>query len=59
MTDVQVEESTHSSAGSSNATVPEGVDWWNVTTPEDNTVDEASLPLDTYAPLLQHDTGCA
>jgi len=57
MTDVQVEESTHSSAGSSNATVPEGVDWWNVTTPEDNTVDAASLPLDTYAPLLPHDTG--
>lgn len=52
MADTQMEESTSPS-------VPEGVDWWNVTTPEDNTVDAASLPLDMYAPLLPHDTGCA
>ncbi|KAI0774766.1 Metallo-dependent phosphatase [Trametes elegans] len=36
--------------------VPEGVDWWNVTTPSD-TVDTASLPLDVWDPLMQHDTG--
>ncbi|KAJ7449665.1 Metallo-dependent phosphatase-like protein [Mycena latifolia] len=35
--------------------LPEGVDWWNVTTEE--TVDYASLPLDVWAPLLPHDTG--
>jgi hypothetical protein len=58
MTDAQVEESTHPSVGSG-AAVPQGVDWWNVTTPEDSAVDAASLPLDTYAPLLPHDTGCA
>jgi hypothetical protein len=58
MTDAQVEESTHTSAGSV-ATVPEGVDWWNVSKPQDNTIDAASLPLDEYAPLLPHDTGCA
>lgn len=34
-----------------------GVDWWNVT--DDETVDSASLPLDVWAPLLPHDTGCA
>ncbi|KIM83051.1 hypothetical protein PILCRDRAFT_819843 [Piloderma croceum F 1598] len=56
MTDAQVEESTHTSAGSV-ATVPEGVDWWNVSKPQDNTIDAASLPLDEYAPLLPHDTG--
>ncbi len=36
---------------------PEGVDWWNVTL--DTTVDSSGLPLDVWAPLLPHDTGCA
>ncbi|KAJ7115908.1 Metallo-dependent phosphatase-like protein [Mycena epipterygia] len=35
--------------------MPDGVDWWNVTTEEQ--VDSASLPLDVWAPLLPHDTG--
>ena len=36
------------------------VDWWNVTAPGSSTspVDSASLPLDVWAPLLPHDTGC-
>lgn len=34
----------------------EGVDWWNVTTPEDK-IDLSSLPLDVWSPLLPHDTG--
>ncbi|KAI0832144.1 Metallo-dependent phosphatase [Trametes gibbosa] len=38
------------------ATVPEGVDWWNVTTGSE-AVDTASLPLDVWDPLMQHDTG--
>ncbi|KAF8643188.1 hypothetical protein AX16_009173 [Volvariella volvacea WC 439] len=47
--------------GSSNQTdddveVPEGVDWWNVTTTTD-TFDSTSLPLDVWTPLLPHDTG--
>lgn len=33
------------------------VDWWNVTRPE-GSADTASLPLDVWSPLLQHDTGC-
>jgi len=57
MTDAQVENSTPSKPNSG-TTLPEGVDWWNVTTPEDDTIDTASFPLDTYAPLLPHDTGC-
>lgn len=44
------------SSGSQVGSVPEGVDWWNVTTTE--TVDTASLPLDVWDPLMQHDTGC-
>ncbi|KZV63009.1 Metallo-dependent phosphatase [Peniophora sp. CONT] len=32
------------------------VDWWNVTKPEGG-ADTASLPLDIWHPLLQHDTG--
>ncbi|OJT14478.1 hypothetical protein TRAPUB_8978 [Trametes pubescens] len=36
--------------------IPSGVDWWNVTTGSD-TVDTASLPLDIWDPLMQHDTG--
>lgn len=36
-----------------------GVDWWNVTAPGSTSpVDSASLPLDVWAPLLPHDTGC-
>ncbi|KII85910.1 hypothetical protein PLICRDRAFT_115182 [Plicaturopsis crispa FD-325 SS-3] len=37
--------------------VPEGVDWWNYTSPGEEQVDAASLPLDVWAPLLPHDTG--
>ncbi|RDX54151.1 Metallo-dependent phosphatase [Lentinus brumalis] len=43
------------STGSESGSVPEGVDWWNVTATE--TVDTASLPLDVWDPLMQHDTG--
>jgi hypothetical protein len=32
------------------------VDWWNVTKPDDKP-DLTSLPLDSWAPLLPHDTG--
>ncbi|KAI0917949.1 hypothetical protein AcV5_002750 [Taiwanofungus camphoratus] len=35
----------------------EGVDWWNVSSSESQTLDSASLPLDTWDPLLPHDTG--
>lgn len=55
MAGAQVEEPIHPGAGSS---VPEGVDWWNVSTHEEH-VDAASLPLDVWSPLLPHDTGCA
>ncbi|TBU30138.1 Metallo-dependent phosphatase [Dichomitus squalens] len=41
---------------SSGSSVPEGVDWWNVTTSSDD-LDVASLPLDVWDPLMQHDTG--
>lgn len=34
----------------------EGVDWWNVSTPDEK-VDLSSLPLDVWSPLLPHDTG--
>ena len=34
----------------------EGVDWWNVSTPDEK-VDYSSLPLDVWSPLLPHDTG--
>ncbi|EEB97813.1 hypothetical protein MPER_02792, partial [Moniliophthora perniciosa FA553] len=34
-----------------------GVDWWNVSTSDNNVVDSASLPLDQWTPLLPHDTG--
>ena len=37
-------------------TVPVGVDWWNVSTGAE-TIDTASLPLDVWDPLMQHDTG--
>ena len=32
-----------------------GVDWWNVTRPEDDQL-ESSLPLDIWSPLLPHST---
>ncbi|KAJ7281601.1 Metallo-dependent phosphatase-like protein [Mycena rebaudengoi] len=46
------------STGSSSSAeqISDGVDWWNVTTVDDK-VDSASLPLDTWAPLMPHDTG--
>jgi hypothetical protein len=34
------------------------VDWWNITTNTTSPIDTASLPLDVWAPLLPHDTGC-
>jgi hypothetical protein len=37
--------------------VPEGVDWWNVTTTKGQSADTSSFPLDVWAPLLQHSTG--
>ena len=49
---------TSTGLGSGSGDVPEGVDWWNVTGPEATTVDSASFPLDVWAPLLPHDTGC-
>lgn len=36
--------------------VPQGTDWWNVTT-SSPAVDSASLPLDQWTPLMPHDTG--
>ncbi|KAF5383758.1 hypothetical protein D9615_003505 [Tricholomella constricta] len=38
------------------AEVPERVDWWNVTVPEEK-VDSSSFPLDVWAPLLPQATG--
>ncbi|GJE90394.1 metallo-dependent phosphatase [Phanerochaete sordida] len=36
----------------------DGVDWWNVTYPESApSYDPASLPLDVWDPIMQHDTG--
>jgi hypothetical protein len=51
--------STDLGAGSSNSSAnsPEQVDWWNVTAPESK-VDSSTLPLDVWAPLLPHSTGC-
>ncbi|KAJ3540453.1 hypothetical protein NM688_g6225 [Phlebia brevispora] len=38
--------------------LPEGTDWWNVTSPEDAMpFDPSSLPLDIWDPLMPHDTG--
>ncbi|KAF5362132.1 hypothetical protein D9756_002488 [Leucocoprinus leucothites] len=39
-----------------NGDVPNDVDWWNVTTKQDN-IDYGSFPLDTWNPLLPHNTG--
>lgn len=52
------EEEQITSPGQEDTSVPEGTDWWNVTQPEGQTVDSASLPLDIWNPLLPHDTGC-
>jgi len=48
-------DNSHSASGGS---LPEGVDWWNISRPADDTVDTASFPLDVWSPLLPHDTGC-
>ena len=49
--------SDHSSSPPSSPSKPaEGVDWWNVSTPDEK-VDLSSLPLDVWSPLLPHDTG--
>lgn len=50
--------SNHTGSSGSQIDIPEGVDWWNVTGVGDTTVDSASFPLDVWAPLLPHDTGC-
>jgi hypothetical protein len=62
---VSLQDNTSSNGGdspsTSNSSVelpPSGVDWWNVTKPEEK-VDFANLPLDVWSPLLPHDTGCA
>ncbi|EIM92818.1 Metallo-dependent phosphatase [Stereum hirsutum FP-91666 SS1] len=46
-----------SSSSEASYVVPDGTDWWNVTAPEGEAVDSASLPLDIWNPLLPHDTG--
>jgi hypothetical protein len=51
--------SGQSSSDGTTYTGVEGTDWWNVSTPGAETTDSASLPLDVWAPLLPHDTGCA
>lgn len=57
---VSMNEAADTKAGtttSGNTTnTPEGVDWWDVTESEDK-VDNLSLPLDVWSPLLPHDTG--
>ena len=50
-------EDVESPTGSGSGSVPPGVDWWNVTS-NTETMDTASLPLDIWDPLMQHDTGC-
>ncbi|KAF6761672.1 phosphatase DCR2 [Ephemerocybe angulata] len=42
--------------GAGSGSVKTGVDWWNVSKPEKQ-IDFNSLPLDTWSPLLPHDTG--
>lgn len=51
-------EEEHTTPAQGDTSVPEGTDWWNVTAPEGDAVDSASLPLDIWNPLLPHDTGC-
>nr|VWO97910.1 Zn(2)-C6 fungal-type domain-containing protein [Ganoderma boninense] len=50
-------EDVESPSTSGSGSVPAGVDWWNVSTNNPDTVDTASLPLDVWDPLMQHDTG--
>lgn len=47
---------THSTAPATQPPHDHGVDWWNVTKPDDKP-DLSSLPLDSWSPLLPHDTG--
>jgi hypothetical protein len=42
--------------GTTNSTLPPGVDWWDVEKPAETT-SSSTLPLDVWAPLLPHDTG--
>ncbi|KAH9926297.1 Metallo-dependent phosphatase [Epithele typhae] len=51
-----LETTSGSNTDSTNPTVPHGADWWNVSTTTETT-DSASLPLDTWDPMMQHDTG--
>ena len=44
--------------GANTTDISEEVDWWNVTN-TDEQLDSSSLPLDVWAPLLPHKTGCA
>lgn len=53
----QTPSNVDTSTGISNPTVPDGVDWWNVTDTNVE-VDSSSLPLDIWAPLMPHDIGC-
>ncbi|KDQ50774.1 hypothetical protein JAAARDRAFT_185989 [Jaapia argillacea MUCL 33604] len=53
---ISMDAATGSEGNVSLPTVPEGVDWWNVTQ-EEEYVDPASLPLDVWSPLLPHNTG--
>ncbi|KIK09009.1 hypothetical protein K443DRAFT_672049 [Laccaria amethystina LaAM-08-1] len=53
---VSMNEAADTKPGTTSANTPEGVDWWNVTESEDK-VDNLSLPLDVWSPLLPHDTG--
>ncbi|KAF9266823.1 Metallo-dependent phosphatase [Marasmius fiardii PR-910] len=43
--------------GHGSTNVPEGTDWWDTSSSDSEKIDFASLPLDTWAPLLPHDTG--
>lgn len=51
------QSSSPSGIGVTPPTLPEGVDWWNVSTDEVSQIDFASLPLDRWSPVLPHNTG--
>lgn len=53
---ISIPTSTNQTHTTAPAGQPPGVDWWNVTKPDDK-LDLSSLPLDVWAPLLPHDTG--
>ena len=61
---IDLESSTNSSSVPGQINEPNngnsGVDWWNVSAPQDpnEQFDAASLPLDVWDPLMPHDTGC-